>query len=167
VGQQFIEQLERVVDAKAPRPGTVRDDALQLQAPVTGGARAARHADRGRLLARRGEARAALHPPLSVRQSSLREVGREPRVLRVGECECVSVELEHGAAAGGGGVGMRGLVAGRRCGWALGERGDGHRGFTFTCSLSLSSTISFFFFSFSSHSHNMHESVLFKAIEIN
>ena len=111
--QQFLEQLERVVEAEAPRPGTVRDDALQLQAPVTGGA-TCRRGSSGR--AGTGPARrvtdGAASASGSVKQSSLREVGGEPRLLRVGGCECVSVELEYGV--GGGGVGTRGLVAGRR-----------------------------------------------------
>ena len=43
--KQFIEQLQRVVEAEASRACAGGDDALQLQAPVADGAHAAGHAD--------------------------------------------------------------------------------------------------------------------------
>jgi hypothetical protein len=41
--EQFIEQLDGVVEADASRAEAVGDEALQLQAPVAGGSRVARH----------------------------------------------------------------------------------------------------------------------------
>jgi GAF domain-containing protein len=51
--EQFVEQLERLVEAEASRAGAAGDDALQLQAPVGGGAHPARHADGARARRRR------------------------------------------------------------------------------------------------------------------
>ena len=118
MGQQFLEQLERVVEAEAPRLCLSRNDALQLQAPVASSARAAGHANGGRARGywtgaerngRRGRAACRRPPPGSMKQSSLRVGG----AASAGGCDCISVELEHGV--GGGGVGARGLA-----GWASG-----------------------------------------------
>ena len=50
MGDQFIEQLERVVEAEATRAGTAGDDALQLQALVAYGAQAVGHVDGARVM---------------------------------------------------------------------------------------------------------------------
>jgi hypothetical protein len=72
VQKQFVEQLERVVEAEASRAGAVGDDALQLQAPVADGAHAARHA---------GEARARVCRPSAERH------GRRHVALWIGDAE--------------------------------------------------------------------------------
>jgi hypothetical protein len=61
--EQFVEQLDSVVEADASRAEAVGDDALQLQAPVAGGARAAGH------VARRGAASAGAIRRTGVRAS--------------------------------------------------------------------------------------------------
>jgi len=48
--KQFVEQLERVIEAEVPRPCEAYRGALQLQAPVVGGAHAAGHANGARLI---------------------------------------------------------------------------------------------------------------------
>ena len=51
--EQFVEQLDGVIEAEASRADAGSDGALQLQAPVAGGTRAAGHVGVGRQVARR------------------------------------------------------------------------------------------------------------------
>ena len=107
--KQFVEQLQRVVEAEASRAGTLCDDALQLQAPCGGGAHAARHDDRARRRAGwpgRGVTRTRRRVGLRIRgaKHTSRALGGAPRAASWSAYGCVMLACGGGGGSSGSGV---------------------------------------------------------------